>query len=575
MPGEVVFGRYTLLNKLAVGGMAEIFVAQVRGEAGFRKTCVIKRVLPHLALREGFREMFLDEAHIAARLNHPGIVQIFDLGREGDDFYIAMEYLAGENLGDILRQSNKLGRQVPLEVAARIIAAAAEAVHYAHEVKDSSGKPLGIVHRDISPSNLFVTYQGTVKLLDFGIARAEQRAQETLGGHVKGKLAYMAPEQATHDAVDRRADVWSLGVCLHELLTGRRLFSQDSLGATAEALVRMSIPRCASARPEVPEELDDIVQAALVRDPGLRLPTAEALRAALERFLAARSYVPSSSMLGDFVRQLFGTQRAQERMLLGSTPLASELAQQGPVEGTPLLSLMSSPLAHEARTVLAGPEDMVARSAPRRRRGGLLFGGMGVAVVAGLLGWGLLSRDRIVAPAPSTSPAPVAPPLAKAPAPPPATAPPEPAPKVEPPVAPRHARDPGWLSVDSNVAARAWIDGTLLGPLPVQRARVPAGEHRLRIDNPALGLSRTTRVRVPAGEAVEHHAPVELGTLNVTVDPWADVYLDGFRLGQTPLAGRPVAAAAHQLRLVGPNGEKSLQIQIKPTETLVVREHLL
>jgi hypothetical protein len=238
-----------------------------------------------------------------------------------------------------------------------------------------------------------------------------------------------------------------------------------------------------------------------------------------------------------------------------------------------MLSRVTGVTSNEARTILASPEEVAAlvKTAPRR---GPLFALMALVFAGGAFAmWRYrpaLPTPVVVAPAP---PAPVA------------VTPAEPAPTPAPPAAetlettPAHSgatrhRDPGWLSVDSNVAARASLDGTALGQLPVSHVRVSAGEHHLKVENPSLGLSRTVRLRVAAGETLEHHAAVTLGTLNVTVSQWADVYLDGFHLGQTPLAGRQVAAAPHQLRLVGPNGEKTLQIDLKQNETRVVRETL-
>jgi serine/threonine-protein kinase len=361
------------------------------------------------------------------------------------------------------------------------------------------------------------------------------------------------------------------------MLTGRRLFLRDSAAETASALVRAPITPCSTSRPEVPGELDEIIQSALTRDLAQRLPSAEALRVALERFLSARSSFSTTTLLGEFVRDLFGAERAQERIQLGSTPQSSDIAEASAVEGTPMLSRVTGVTTNEARTILASPEEVAALVKRPRRRAPLFA--LGALVVAG----GAFALWRY-GPPPS-APVAVTPPPDPAPPVPVAVTPSEPAPAPSPPTveapesppthsaAPRH-RDPGWLSVDSNVAARASLDGTALGALPLSHVRVPAGEHRLKVENPSLGLSRTVRLRVASGETLEHHAAVTLGTLNVTVSPWADVYLDGFHLGQTPLAGREVAAAPHQLRLVGPNGEKTLQIDLKQNETRVVRETL-
>jgi len=306
MPAPIRFGRYLLLERLAVGGMAEIFLAKATGDGGFERLCVIKRVLPHLGRDPEFIRMFLDEARLAAQLHHPGIVQIHELGRVGDDYFIAMEYLAGEDLAAVIQQSRRTQRPVPVEVAVQMIAAAAGALHSAHEHRDPRGIPLRIVHRDVSPSNLFVTFHGAVKVLDFGVARAEGRLAATDTGGTKGKLSYMSPEQALGREVDRRTDVWALGLCLRELLTGERLFSGG--GATLDRLRRICADPIAPpgvSRSDVPPELDRIVLRALARDPGQRPPTAEALCLELEAVLTAKPTAGRAAM-ADYLEELFG-----------------------------------------------------------------------------------------------------------------------------------------------------------------------------------------------------------------------------------------------------------------------------
>src|SRR5579871_2970 len=297
MADPVAFGRYVLVEKLASGGMAEIFLAKAVGEAGFEKTCVVKRVLPHLAAIPEFVQMFLDEARIAARLVHPGIAQIFDLGKQGNDYYIAMEYLAGEDVGALLRRCVEARLAIPVDLALKVAGAAAEALHYAHDVKAPDGAPLNIVHRDVTPSNLFLTYQGAVKVLDFGIARAEQRLQETRVGQVKGKAAYMSPEQALGKGIDRRADIWSLGVCLYEMLVGGPLFIGINRQALFESVQQARIPPPSEHRADITEDVDALVMRMLRREAGQRTPTAEKVREEIETALRDKTYVSQTSQI--------------------------------------------------------------------------------------------------------------------------------------------------------------------------------------------------------------------------------------------------------------------------------------
>src|SRR5688572_513451 len=229
-------GPYTLLRRLAVGGMAEIFLARRDGPAGFSKVVALKRILPHLSTLPEFVSMFLDEARLAARLTHPHVVQIYDFGEVEGTYFISMEYVPGEDLLAAIKRARELERPVPPIVACSILSAVCDGLHYAHELRDEYGKALGIVHRDVTPSNVLISFDGVVKLADFGIAKAEHRSTHTAVGALKGKYAYMSPEQAKGEKLDRRSDLFSLGVAAHELLTGRRLFARDSELAVLKAI---------------------------------------------------------------------------------------------------------------------------------------------------------------------------------------------------------------------------------------------------------------------------------------------------------------------------------------------------
>ena len=307
---------YTLVARLGQGGMAEIYLAVHHGLSGFRKLVVIKRLLPHMAHDPEVVQMFLDEARLAARLTHPNVVQTTKVGAAEGHYYLAMEFLDGQPLNRILRRQAELGRRMPPALAARIISDALEGLHYAHGAKDFDGSPLRIVHRDVSPHNLMVGYDGIVKILDFGIAKATLQEAATRTGLIKGKFAYISPEQATGEPVDARADVWSMGVCLWECLAGRRLFKGKSEVATLHESLTKEIPEIVDYAGEVPRELEEIAFKALQRETDARYPSAEAMRADLEDWLATQSSEGGRARLGAWVHDLFADAHAKQRTLI-------------------------------------------------------------------------------------------------------------------------------------------------------------------------------------------------------------------------------------------------------------------
>jgi eukaryotic-like serine/threonine-protein kinase len=276
-------GRYRILGFLASGGMAEILLAKLIGPGGFERAVVVKRVLPHLARQSEFRDMFLDEARIVARIRHPNVVDVSELGQEGRELFMVMEYLAGESVGGLMRRLGQRRERLDPAMAVLIAAEAAAGLHAAHELRAEDGTPLGVVHRDVSPQNIFLTYDGAVKVLDFGIAKFEDRSVETHTGQLKGKFAYMSPEQCRADGLDRRSDVFSLGILLWELLTGARLFQRPNELLVWKAIVEEPAPP-ASERlleqggPALPAALERVLQRALDRDRAQRHASAAELR---------------------------------------------------------------------------------------------------------------------------------------------------------------------------------------------------------------------------------------------------------------------------------------------------------
>lgn len=299
------FGKYRLIRRLAAGGMAEIFLARQEGMEGFRKELVIKRILPIHADNDELIEMFLDEARIAATLSHPNVVQIYDLGRCDGEYFIAMEYVHGQDLRRICERGLAVGNFLPVRHAVRIIADAAAGLYYAHNQVDSDGQPLHIVHRDISPQNLMVSFDGVVKLLDFGIAKAANKIVTTRHGQLKGKYAYMSPEQCNGLEVDHRSDLFSLGTLLYEVTVCTRLFKGDTDIQTIKNVSEAVIPPPTQVRPGFPKDLETILLKALARDPNDRYQTGRDFQVDLEDFLSNNRMKTGAVQLGNYMREIF------------------------------------------------------------------------------------------------------------------------------------------------------------------------------------------------------------------------------------------------------------------------------
>ena len=318
------FGRFQLLKKIATGGMAEIHIVKQRGMGGFEKLVVIKKLLEKLTANRQFVQMFLNEAKIAARLSHPNVVQIYDLGFADGNFFIAMEYIQGENLRAMFKVCRREKTAVPLEHILKIASQICEGLHHAHTKTDVFGNPLNIVHCDVSPQNIIVSYEGVVKIVDFGIAKAATLYEDTMPGHVKGKLAYMSPEQCKGEPVDARSDIFSLGIVLWELVTGRRLYSLATPAEIVGAITTRASPPPRQLNPGLPGDIDAIINRCLQKNPEDRFSSALEINRRLEDFIQSQGITSSAFDIGSFMQQLFQDKlgvlrRIEEAQVLGES----------------------------------------------------------------------------------------------------------------------------------------------------------------------------------------------------------------------------------------------------------------
>jgi serine/threonine protein kinase len=316
------FGKYQLLEKLAVGGMAELYLGKMIGDEGFEKQIAIKRILPHLNSEQEVVSSFVEEAKLAALLHHPNIVQIYDFGTIDGSYFLAMEYLRGKDLRSIMEKSQEKSLPISFENSLDIVCQVCEGLDYAHSLQDLEGQPLNIIHRDISPQNIFITYHGQVKVIDFGIAKAAGRSPNTRVGVVKGKAAYMSPEQIQGKALDHRSDIFSTGILLYELLTGKRMFEGDYF----EILVERSMEDCFGTSAQgkgslhkltqnipidLPPGVLEIVNRVLAREPEQRYQSAREMADDLENCMNHNSLRPNPHKLALYVKTLFEDEKAE------------------------------------------------------------------------------------------------------------------------------------------------------------------------------------------------------------------------------------------------------------------------
>ncbi len=555
MEEPIRLGKYKVISLLATGGMGEVFLARHEGPAGFSKTVVVKRILRHLAYDQSFIDMFLNEARLAALLSHHNIVQIFELGQEDDTWFIAMEYVHGRSMRAIQSALEKRREVASPALAARLCSQALRGLHYAHCLTDERGQKLGIVHRDISPDNVLVSFAGVVKLVDFGIAKAMNSVSSTRSGTLKGKWAYMAPEQLRGGGViDARTDIYAMGVLLYELLTAARPFEAES-DRDLIAAVLNSQPRPARERnPAVPEAMEEIAMRALAREPDARFPTADAMATALDEYLRETGETITDAHIGSFLTDLFGAEAAytnpsvamkpvtdpslkRERRVMGTAVLTD---QPDAPAGVPDVVGLAATEIHELPPGDMDPNATELHEAPTsrelgakrpRRRGRALPYAIAGGATALSLATALYFAFREDPPE-QPSPTPIRA-VAEKPKPRVATEPlrVERAERVEPPApaekveavepadadekggadkqataakasAPRKKLKPGKVSLRVNPWAEVFYEGKSLGITPMPAFEVPAGVASFTLKNKELGVTKKVTVRVPPGGEV-------------------------------------------------------------------------
>lgn len=567
MTVDLVFGKYEIQHRLAIGGMGEVFYSLQRGVPGFERPVILKSLLPELAAQEGFIDQFLDEARVAATLNHPNVVSIFEVGQWNGTYYLAMEYIRGRNLAQILRKTIEQDLRIPVLVAVRIVRDAALGLDHAHRATDGTGSPLNIVHRDISPQNIMVRDDGLTKVVDFGIARASNRATRTATGALKGKLAYMAPEQVLAGDVGPWADQFALGVVLWELLTHRRLFKAErDIDVVKKVLEEPLLPP-STALSTIPAELDAVVMRMLERNATKRFSSCAEVAHALDTIasrVVARDQTPA-----DFMRQL------------GTEDLVVKVKATPSQSGNFVISLKNAvpsaameEIAIHTGTPVVGVK--ATQRPPKNRRLPLMMAGVVLAAV--IVSALVFTRPPPVegTPPPDVQPPPVV------------VAPP---PVVTPPPVPPEAPQLAHLVLVVPATAALRLDGK-----PLENAVVMAGvaqhtievtpdqAHYVQVEAPgfrrledtltlASGEQRThtytlEREEQPARPAKPRpNATVEKDSfVTISSVPWSIVSLDGAPLGSVPTKKQRVTAGAHEIVFFNPELDikETLTIQVKP-----------
>jgi len=349
------FGQYVLLEKIATGGMAEVWKARMRGVEGFQKIVAIKKILPHLSDNQDFIEMFVDEAKLAAQLNHNNIIHIYDLGKIQSSYYIAMEYIDGYDLKNILRKAQERDQPLSVEIALFVASKIAAALDYAHRKRDFEDKEMGLVHRDVSPQNVLISEEGDIKLCDFGIAKAASKASHTQAGALKGKLQYMSPEQAWGRNIDKRSDIFALATVLFEMLTARKLFSGDNELSILEQVREARVTPPSQFNDEVTPQIDAIVLKALQKDPANRYQTAGEMQRDLDAVLYSFKPTPTSADLAIYMHRLATSVATPMHTMEAHAPEPPQAANElKPLKPAPVVATPAIPTSMPA-AIIATP----------------------------------------------------------------------------------------------------------------------------------------------------------------------------------------------------------------------------
>lgn len=414
-PNRRRVGKYRIVSELGRGGMANVYLALSRSAGGVSKLVVLKALRQEIAEEPGALRMFLDEARLAAQLNHPNVVQTYEVGTEADRHVIVMEHLEGQPLSRILRLAQGVDRQLSEGMFLYIIIGLLEGLHYAHELKSYEGEPLRLVHRDVSPQNVFVTYDGQVKVLDFGIAKAATSSSQTTTGVIKGKIAYMAPEQMSGAPLDARADVFSVGCILWAGVTGQKLWKDLTDIQVVKKVLAGEIPNPRTVNPECSEELARITMKALAIEPENRYPTARALQLELEKYVEQEGLHVKRREVGEFISKLFGDIRAELTVHIESQ--LSELANSDTItpSGYELIQQELRRVSMSPRAEFTG----TGTQASAQAQGGVPKALVGVAIAlaagVGVLGYMVLNKDNTSSQVTAATPVPEAPPTAAVP----------------------------------------------------------------------------------------------------------------------------------------------------------------
>jgi serine/threonine-protein kinase len=544
------FGRYRILRTLAFGGMAQILLAE---ENRSGRKVVLKRILPHYAQNAEFVKFFIHEGRLGQRLSHANVVETIEAGEHDGQSYIALEYLKGRTAIDVLRTAARQKIEVPLGVAVRIVADAARGLHHAHNATDADGRPLDVVHRDVTPHNLFVCSDGITKVLDFGIAKAASQLHHTRTGTIKGKFAYLAPEQVKGEGIDHRVDVFALGIVLHELLTLRPLFRGANDGETLQRVLSMEVPAPERVRPVVPAGLGAVALRALQRDRERRLPSAEALADSIEAVALAEGIDATPDAVVALLDQLFPDLHHEDEEEVEAIELRNVKTVVPPetpprgveaIESVPL-DIRDLPTAPQKA---GAPTHGYTRERVQRRTGRVALLVAGAAALLGLaLHFNSCMERSARAPQARALPAtPIAPATPRG-----ATPEPEAAPEAVPTLPPVIVAAPeeATLRVQTDGPASFAVDGRAMRPGSDGALHLKPGRHTVVVTSPLLAAPRTLAIDLKPKEAALRAVHSGRGQLRVAVTPWAEVLVDGKLLGTTPLEAVDLPEGPHAVTL--------------------------